>query len=127
MDRHARANAAVRITTQFGLKQEQYGNLELVFGWAFAVGSIVFGVLVDRMSVRWVYAVVLILCSATGFGTGLVHSYKELLICRTLLGFFEAGHWPCAIKTTQRLLDPKDRAMGNSVLQSGTSIGAIAT
>jgi len=42
-----------------------------------------------------------------------------------LLGLFEGGHWPCAIKTTQRLLESRDRAMGNSVLQSGTSIGAI--
>ena len=35
--------------------------------------------------------------------------------------------WPCAIKTTQRLLEAKDRSMGNSVLQAGTSIGAIIT
>jgi ACS family hexuronate transporter-like MFS transporter len=49
------------------------------------------------------------------------------MVCRTLLGFFEAGHWPCAIKTTQRLLNPKDRAMGNGVLQSGASIGAVIT
>src|SRR6185436_15615462 len=53
--------------------------------------------------------------------------YSGLLVCRTLLGFFEGGHWPCAIKTTQRLLEPKDRSMGNSLLQSGTSIGAIVT
>ena len=127
MDRQTLANAAVRITTQFGLKQEQYGNLELVFGWAFAVGSVVFGIWVDRASVRWVYPIVLVLWSATGFATGLVESYDGLLICRTLLGLFEAGHWPCAIKTTQRLLDPKDRAMGNSLLQSGASVGAILT
>jgi MFS family permease len=127
MDRQTLANAAVRITTQFRLSQEQYGNLELVFGWAFAVGSTLFGIAVDRMPVRWVYPVVLTLWSATGFATGLVHSYSGLLVCRTLLGLFEGGHWPCAIKTTQRLLDPRDRAMGNSVLQSGASIGAIIT
>ncbi len=50
-----------------------------------------------------------------------------LVFCRTLLGFFEAGHWPCALKTTQLLLPPKDRTFGNSILQSGTSIGAIVT
>ena len=51
----------------------------------------------------------------------------ELMVCRTLLGFFEAGHWPCALKTTFALLNEKDRTMGNSVLQSGASIGAIIT
>lgn len=127
MDRQTLANAAVRITTQFSLSQEQYGNLELAFGWAFAVGSILFGVLVDRLSVRWIYPVVLLLWSGVGFATGLVNSYDSLLVCRTLLGLFEAGHWPCAIKTTQRLLDAKDRSLGNGLLQSGASVGAIIT
>jgi len=127
MDRQTLSNAAVRITTQFDLRQEQYGNMELVFGWAFAVGSTLFGIAVDRVSVRWLYPVVLTLWSVVGFATGLVHSYGGLLLCRTFLGFFEGGHWPCAIKTTQQLLDPRDRAMGNGVLQSGASIGAIAT
>lgn len=127
MDRQTLANAAVRITTQFHLSQQQYGRLEWVFGWAFAIGSLLFGVAVDRFSVRWLYPLVLLLWSAVGFATGLVGSYDELLVCRTLLGLFEGGHWPCAIKTTQRLLEAKDRSMGNSVLQAGTSIGAIIT
>jgi ACS family hexuronate transporter-like MFS transporter len=125
LDRQTLANAAVRITREFALSQEQYGNLELAFGWAFAAGSLVFGWLADRLPLRWLYPAVLALWSLVGFSTGLVQSYSELLACRTALGLFEAGHWPCAIKTTQFLLLPKDRTMGNSVLQSGTSIGAI--
>ena len=127
MDRQTLANASVRITTQFALNQEQYGKLEMVFGWAFAAGSMLFGIAADRVSVRWLYPVVLALWSGVGFATGRTGSYEGLLLCRTMLGFFEGGHWPCAIKTTQRLLEARDRAMGNSVLQSGTSIGAIAT
>ncbi len=127
MDRQTLANASVRITSQFHLSQEQYGNLEMLFGWAFAVGSTLFGIAVDRFPVRWLYPLVLVLWSAVGFATGLVNSYAELLTCRTLLGLFEGGHWPCAIKTTQWLLAPRERALGNSVLQSGTSIGAVLT
>ena len=44
-----------------------------------------------------------------------------------LLGLFEAGHWPCALKTTQHILSRKDRTMGNSILQSGATIGAMLT
>jgi len=62
-----------------------------------------------------------------GFATGIVETYTQLLWCRLLLGLFEAGHWPCALKTTQRLLPPEKRALGNSVLQSGTAIGAMVT
>jgi MFS transporter, ACS family, hexuronate transporter len=127
MDRQTLANVATRITTEFGLKQEQYGNLEFAFGYAFAAGSLIFGILADKFSLRWFYPAILALWSVAGLATGLVRSYEGLLLCRTFLGLFEAGHWPCAVKVTQLLLEPKDRSMGNSVLQSGTSIGAIIT
>ncbi len=127
MDRQTLANASVRITRHLHLSQEQYGSLELGFGWAFAAGSLLMGWLADRVSIRWLYPAFVFLWSATGFATSLAQSYEGLLGCRILLGLFEAGHWPCAIKTTQRLLEPKDRSLGNSVLQSGTSIGAIIT
>jgi MFS family permease len=127
MDRQTLANAAVRIGREFTLSQEQYGNLEAGFGWAFAAGSLFFGFLADRVSLRWLYAAVLLLWSAMGFASGFAGDYHDLLACRTLLGFFEAGHWPCGVKTVRALLDARGRAMGNSLLQSGTSIGAIVT
>jgi ACS family hexuronate transporter-like MFS transporter len=127
MDRQTLANAAVRITKEFHLTQTQYGTIESVFAYAFAAGSVVFGWAADRFSVRWLYAIVLTLWSLAGFFTGFVRSYDELLLCRFVLGFFEAAHWPCGIRTTRALLDPRERSLGNGVLQSGTSLGAIIT
>jgi len=127
MDRQTLANASTRVTKEFHLSQEQYGDVELAFGWAFAVGSLVFGFLADRFRVYWLYPVVLSGWSLMGIASAHTHGYWPLLSCRVLLGFFEAGHWPCALKTTFALLEPKDRTMGNSVLQSGASIGAVVT
>ena len=127
MDRQTLANASVRISREFALSQTQYGNVEAVFGYAFAAGSLVFGWLADRLALRWLYAAVLALWSVAGFVTGFVKNYEQLLLCRTLLGFFEAGHWPCAIRTTRLLLDERQRSMGNGLLQSGASLGAVIT
>src|SRR5688500_2061169 len=85
MDRQTLANASVRISREFGLTQTQYGNVEAVFGYAFAAGSLVFGWLADRVSLRWLYAVVLALWSVAGFVTGFVKNYDELVLCRTVL------------------------------------------
>lgn len=127
MDRQTLANVAVRITRELTLTDTQYGHLETSFGLAFALGSLFFGFLADRISVRWLYPGVLLAWSFVGFLTGFVEDYEQLLACRAALGFFEAGHWPCGLKATQRLLAPERRALGNSLLQSGTSIGAMLT
>ena len=59
-----------------------------------------------------------------GHGYG---AYTWLFLCRTSLGFFEAGHWPCALVTLRNALSERDRPFGNSILQSGASMGAAVT
>lgn len=125
MDRVALGSASVRVTRDLGLSDAQYGNLELAFGWAFAVGSLGFGILADRLNVYFLYPGVMLAWSLVCIATGWAEGYLELLLCRTLLGCFEAAQWPCALKTTFALFDEKDRAMGNSVTQSGSAIGAV--
>jgi len=127
MDRQTLANLSVRITDEMSLNQEQYGDLELVFGWAFALGSITFGVLADRLPIRLLYPLIVIAWSTVGLITGYAQGYEQLFACRALLGFFEAGHWPCALLTTQAVFDQRKRMLGNSLLQSGGAVGAILT
>ena len=125
MDRLTVNNLSIEIQRAFDLNDREYGYTELGFGLSFAAGSLLFGWLVDRMGVYWLYPVVLIGWSAMGFLTGLSHSFRELVALRCLLGLFEAGHFPCGLKTVQLLLAPRDRALGNSLLQGGTALGAI--
>jgi ACS family hexuronate transporter-like MFS transporter len=107
------------------LTKVEYGHIEAGFAVAFALGSLVVGWLADRGNVYWVYPAALLAWSAAGFVTGFAQGFYWLFACRLLLGLAEAGHWPCALRTTQHLLAPAERTMGNSLLQSGASIGAI--
>ncbi len=127
MDRQTLSNLIPRITAEWNLTNEQYGDMEFVFGVAFAVGSLVFGFAADKVSVRWLYPAILVAWSAVGFATGLTRGYDSMLVCRGLLGFFESGHWPCALIVTQAVMSKSDRVMGNSILQSGASAGAVLT
>ncbi len=127
MDRMTLASVSRRMIDELGLSKADYGTVEQYFGYAFACGSILFGLIVDKVSARWLYPAILALWSVVGILTGYTGALGSLLVCRTMLGFIESGHWPCALQTTQRLLDRKDWTLGNSVLQSGVSIGAIAT
>jgi len=153
MDRQTLSLTIVPISKELGLSNTQYGILEKGFSYAFAIGGLLCGLLADRFSVRWMYPLVLFAWSAAGVASGFADRIGQMiagpiagvwpgavdpqdpngcaflgfLVCRTALGFFESGQWPCALITTQRLLDPADRPFGNSLLQSGASVGAILT
>ncbi|HBI43065.1 MAG TPA: hypothetical protein DDY78_09445 [Planctomycetales bacterium] len=119
------ANAEPAPPGEMRLTFVEYGDIEAGFAVAFAVGALLVGWLADRANVYWVYPAVLLAWSAAGFAAGFAQGFYWLFACRLLLGLAEAGHWPCALRTTQHLLAPAERTMGNSLLQSGASIGAI--
>jgi ACS family hexuronate transporter-like MFS transporter len=127
MDRLTLNLTSVRILRDFRLDERDYGHLESAFAFAFALGAIVFGWLADRRNIRWLYPAALLAWSAAGFATGLAQTFVALLLCRFLLGLAESGNWPCALRTTQRILTPAQRALGNGILQSGAALGAVLT
>jgi ACS family hexuronate transporter-like MFS transporter len=141
MDRQVLPQIATELKDEYGLDDGRYGTVGRNFAWAFAVGSVVFGFVADRTGPRLLYPVVLVGWSAAGLATPLLRdaafvarfdagepgsgAYHWLLYCRTALGFFEAGHWPCALLTARQILTVEDRPLGNGLLQSGASLGAI--
>lgn len=145
MDRQALAQTATELKERYHLDDARYGQIEKGFSWAFAVGSVVFGLLADRFGPRRLYPLILIAWSVAGIVTPFATfpevsgalegpgddpgagTFRWLLICRTALGFFEAGHWPCALITARQILSAQDRSFGNAVLQGGASAGAVLT
>ncbi len=143
MDRQALAVTLPTLKASYHVAEERIGWIEGSFGFAFAAGSILFGLAADRLGPRRLYPVVLVGWSAAGIATALTGrpevtgwlegpgdepgagEFRWLLLCRTVLGLFEAGHWPCALITAQRVLSAKDRPLGNGILQSGASLGAV--
>jgi ACS family hexuronate transporter-like MFS transporter len=127
MDRMALNQTAYRIKNYFDLNNQQYGLLEGTFSFAFAIGALVVGMIVDRANVRWIYPIIVLGWSVCGFFTGFVTSVWMLFLCRFLLGLFEAGNWPCGVLTVKRVLKPEERSLGNGMFQSGTALGAVIT
>lgn len=127
MDRQTLVQLADRILTEFDLNEKDYGRIESAFALAFAFGALLMGWLADRVNVRWLYPAVVLVWSLAGFITGYAQGFTSLLLCRFLLGLAESGNWPCALRTTQRILPPAERTMGNGILQSGAALGAILT
>jgi ACS family hexuronate transporter-like MFS transporter len=127
MDRQTLASAADRITTELEMSKTEYGWVEGTFGYGFVIGALIFGIIADKFSVRWVYPLVLTCWSLVTALTANATNFEELAALRFLLGVFEAGHWPCGIRVVRAVVSARGRTMGNGLLQSGTSVGAVAT
>ncbi len=115
------------IRKDLGFSIADYGRAESAFALAFALVALVMGWVVDRWNVYWIYPLAVLAWSAAGFATGFVNGFSGLVMCRVMLGLAEAANWPCALRTTQRILAPAERTMGNSILQSGAALGAVLT
>jgi ACS family hexuronate transporter-like MFS transporter len=127
MDRIALNQTAVRIKFAFNLDDKQYSLLESGFSVAFAVGTLFTGWLVDRVGVRLVYPAAVLGWSLAGFLCGFASGYWMLFAFRVMLGLFEAGNWPCGVRTVRQIMPPAERSFGSSLFQSGTAIGAVIT
>jgi ACS family hexuronate transporter-like MFS transporter len=142
MDRLTLSLLAKPICDEYGFTNKQYGTLDTGLSYAFAAGAFFFGFLVDKVGARWLYPTVLLAWSGAGVATAFAdaiggwflpndtladQTYFGFMLCRVALGFFESGHWPCALVTTQVIMARADRSLGNSILQSGAAIGSIVT
>lgn len=127
MDRMTLNQMGSEIKLTFGLNNTDYGFVESGFAFSFALGALIAGYIVDKVNVRWVYAIAVLGWSAAGFATGFANGFGMLIVCRCALGFFEAGNWPCGIQTVRRVLPPEKRSLGNGLFHSGTALGAIIT
>lgn len=126
-DRQTLPMTAVKVKSELGMSNQQYGTIAGRFGLAFGCGGLLFGVMADVISVRWLYPAVMLIWSCAGFATGWAEGFAALWMSRVALGLFQAGHWPCALRTTQRVFTPRRRTLANSILQSGAPLGAILT
>ena len=144
MDRQTLSLTATQLKTEISLDDARYGALEEWFSYAFAAGGIFFGFIADRVGPRRLYPAVLVGWSLAGIASPLADwppivqalgdpgvpgqgQFRWFFLCRIVLGFCEAGHWPCALITARNILSDSERPLGNSILQSGASFGAVLT
>jgi ACS family hexuronate transporter-like MFS transporter len=125
LDRQTMAICAPKITQEFQLSNEQFGELLSAFRWTYAAMHIPAGFIADRAPVRLVYALAVGLWSLAGAAAAWVYSARTLKWTRATLGIGEAFNWPCGLRVIANLLPPEDRGLANGMFQSGTATGAL--
>ena len=131
---------------EFGWSEIDYSNIVFAFQFAYAIGLLLAGRLMDRLGTKAGYALAIVVWSiaamlhaeATVFGPwvsgllgvlGLVTtpSVAGFMAARFALGLGEAGNFPAAIKATAEWFPKKERAFATGIFNSGTNVGALLT
>ncbi|MGC1299434.1 MAG: MFS transporter [Alloacidobacterium sp.] len=125
MDRQVLGILASTLQHSIGWTEAQYGYIVSAFQFAYAVGLILAGQMVDRFGSRIGYAIVMGIWSVAAMAHSLARSALGFGIARFFLGLGESGNFPAAIKTTAEWFPQSERSLATGIFNSGTNLGAI--
>lgn len=129
-----------------------YAAIVFSFQFAYAIGLLLAGRVMDKIGTRRGFAIAVVLWSiaavahacadwfpwlklptlnldaTTGFSVVMLSGAAAgFALARFALGIGEAGNFPAAIKTTAEWFPKKERALATGIFNSGTNVGALLT
>lgn len=125
LDRQTISVSASRIADELNLTDKHLGELFSAFLFAYGIGQVVLGPLLDRMGTVVAYAIAVTAWSISGAASGIATGFGFLLMTRIALGLCESPNWPLALRVVARSFPPGQRVLATGIFQSGTSIGAL--
>lgn len=125
LDRQTISVSASRIADELNLTDKHLGELFSAFLFAYGIGQVVLGPLLDRMGTVIAYAIAVAAWSLSGAASGIATGFVFLLMTRIALGLCESPNWPLALRVVARSFPPGQRVLATGIFQSGTSIGAL--
>lgn len=123
LDRSNISVTAPALRRDLNLSIEQMGWILSGFGWAYALGQIPGGWLVDRLRPRIFYAVLLIAWSVATLSLGWAGSFLTLFLLRLAIGLLEAPSYMINNQVVTSWFPDRERAGAISFYISGQFIG----
>jgi MFS transporter, ACS family, hexuronate transporter len=103
------------------------GLVDSAFKWAYALGFILFGWLIDKIGTRRGFSLSILVWSLAGIAVAFVRSVGGLAVARFSLGLGESGNYPASIKSVAEWFPKQERALATGIFNSGANIGIIVT
>jgi ACS family hexuronate transporter-like MFS transporter len=124
MDRQTLGILAPTLQKELHWSEEDYANIVSWFSFAYAIGYLGAGRMMDKLGVRKGYAISIITWSAAAMSHALARTTFQFSLARGALGLGESGNFPGAIKTTAEWFPRKERALATGIFNAGTNVGA---
>src|ERR1700733_1352269 len=128
LDRMAQLYLAPYIAPEFNLSHEQIGLLASVLAITWAISTLFFGALSDRVGRRPILISAVFAFSLLSWLSGTVHSYHQLLLVRALMGIAEGPALSIMTALVEESSSPERRGRNiGIVVSAGALVGLAAT
>jgi ACS family hexuronate transporter-like MFS transporter len=127
IDRQVLGILAPTLQKDIGWNEAQYGAIVSWFTFAYALGYLGAGRMMDRLGTRVGFSLSVIVWSLSAMAHSFARSVMGFSIARFALGVGESGNFPASIKTIAEWFPARERALATGIFNAGSNIGAIVT
>ncbi|AUD05709.1 MFS transporter [Spirosoma pollinicola] len=104
-----------------------YGDVDAAFKFAYAIGFLLMGWIIDRVGTRRGFSLGILLWSVAAVLTASINTIVGLRWMRALLGLGEAANFPSSVKTIADWFPRRERSFASGLFNAGTNVGIILT
>lgn len=127
VDRQVLALLKPTLEAHFNWTDADYAHLGSSFQFAAAFALLGVGWFVDRLGVRWSYAIAVIVWSAAGIAHAAAQTVGQFVAARIALAIGETVSTPAGLKAAAIYIPEEKRSLAIGVVNTAPNIGAILT
>jgi ACS family hexuronate transporter-like MFS transporter len=127
VDRQVLGILAPTLQRELGWSEADYGAIASWFSFAYGIGFLGVGRLLDKVGVKKGFGIAIVTWSLAAMAHALASTANGFSVARAALGFGESGNFPGAIKATAEWFPKKERAFATGIFNAGSNVGAIVT
>jgi ACS family hexuronate transporter-like MFS transporter len=121
------------LSLEYGWTQADYASIVQFFMFAYAIGFVLFGQLIDKFGAKRGYMIAVGVWTMAHLGCALIGFLPvswvlvSFMISQAVLGLGQGGNFPAALKTVAEWFPQRERSLAIGWFNAGTNVGAILT
>ncbi len=125
MDRSVLGILAHTLDQALHWTEEDYGNIVVAFTFAYGLGYLIAGRLIDKIGTKFGYALFVLLWTFAAVSHAAATSVLGFGTARFALGLAESGNFPAAIRAISEWFPPEERALATGLFNSGSNAASL--
>ncbi len=125
IDRQALTVAAPLLMEEFSISTSEYLLITSGFLFAYGLGQLFCGPLIDRLGTKRSFAFAVVAWSIAGMLHALGRGFVSFFVFRLMLGLSEAANFPAATKAIAEWFPRSERSLAVGIFTMGPGLGAI--